>query len=81
MLDSENIACFDITRESRFERPSQRLEEAAADMRAATGAEVTAVAGDITTETGRAAALAAFTNSSIRAGGSCARHFPAGPDL
>lgn len=40
-------------------RTAETLEATAADIRAATGARVTAVAGDITTEAGRAAALAA----------------------
>ena len=46
-------------------RDPGRLEEAAADMRAATGSEVNWVAGDITTETGRAAALAACPDPEI----------------
>ena len=41
------------------------LEQTAADIRAATGAKVTAVAGDITTEAGRAAALAACPEPDI----------------
>ena len=40
-------------------RTTATLEATAAEIRAATGAKVTAVAGDITTEAGRAAALAA----------------------
>ena len=40
-------------------RTAETLEEAAAEIRAATGASVTAVASDITTEAGRAAVLAA----------------------
>ncbi len=40
-------------------RTAETLEATAAEIRAATGAKVTAVAGDITTEAGRAAALAA----------------------
>ncbi len=40
-------------------RTAETLEAAAADIRAATGARVTAVPGDITTEAGRTAALAA----------------------
>ncbi len=40
-------------------RNAATLEQAAAEIRAATGAKVTPVAGDITTEAGRAAALAA----------------------
>jgi 3-oxoacyl-[acyl-carrier protein] reductase len=39
-------------------RGAEALERTAAEIRAATGAKVTAVAGDITTEAGRAAALA-----------------------
>lgn len=46
----------DVTITARTPGP---LEQAAADIRAATGVAVTAVAGDITTEAGRAAALAA----------------------
>ena len=41
------------------------LEDAAAEIRAATGAAVTAVAGDITTPAGRAAALAACPEPDI----------------
>ncbi len=41
------------------------LEQTAAEIRAETGAEVTAVAGDITTEAGRAAALAACPDPDI----------------
>ena len=41
------------------------LESAAAEIRAATGVTVTAVAGDITTEAGRAAALAACPEPDI----------------
>ena len=41
------------------------LEQTAADIRAATGGRVTAVAGDITTEAGRAAALAACPEPDI----------------
>ncbi len=40
-------------------RGKQTLEQTAAEIRAATGASVVTVAGDITTESGRAAALAA----------------------
>jgi len=40
-------------------RTASRLEETASEIRQLTGAKVTAVAGDITTEEGRAAALAA----------------------
>ncbi len=40
-------------------RTAETLEQTAAEIRQATGATVTAVAGDITTEAGRAAALAA----------------------
>jgi len=46
-------------------RDAGRLEVAAAEIRSATGAELTAVAGDITTETGRAAALAACPDPEI----------------
>ena len=42
-----------------------RLEAAAAEIRAATGAKVTAVAGDISSEAGRAATLAACPNPDI----------------
>src|SRR5713226_10641232 len=40
-------------------RTAETLEQTAAEIRTATGAEVTVVAGDITTETGRAETLAA----------------------
>ena len=43
-------------------RTASDLEATAADIRKETGANVTAVAGDITTEAGRAAALAACPN-------------------
>ena len=43
----------------------ETLEATAAEIRAATGAKVTAVAGDITTEAGRAAALAACPEPDI----------------
>src|SRR5690348_15546277 len=46
-------------------RTKETLEAAAAEIRQATGARVTAVAGDITTEAGRAAALAACPNPDI----------------
>jgi 3-oxoacyl-[acyl-carrier protein] reductase len=46
-------------------RTVETLEATAAEIRAATGAKVTAVAGDITTEAGRAAALAACPNPDI----------------
>ena len=46
-------------------RTAETLEATAAEIRAATGAKVTAVAGDITTEAGRAAALAACPNPDI----------------
>jgi 3-oxoacyl-[acyl-carrier protein] reductase len=46
-------------------RTAETLERTAADIRAATGATVTAVAGDITTEAGRAAALAACPDPDI----------------
>ena len=46
-------------------RTRETLEAAAAEIRRETGAEVTAVAGDITTEAGRAAALAACPNPDI----------------
>jgi 3-oxoacyl-[acyl-carrier protein] reductase len=46
-------------------RTAATLEQTAAEIRAATGASVTAVAGDITTEAGRAAALAACPDPDI----------------
>ena len=46
-------------------RTQSTLEATAAEIRAATGVSVTAVAGDITTEAGRAAALAACPNPDI----------------
>jgi 3-oxoacyl-[acyl-carrier protein] reductase len=46
-------------------RTAETLEEAAAAIRRETGAKVTAIAGDITTEQGRAAALAACPNPDI----------------
>jgi len=46
-------------------RTASDLEATAADIRKETGANVTAVAGDITTEAGRAAALAACPNPDI----------------
>lgn len=46
-------------------RSAGTLEQAAADIRAATGARVTPVAGDITTPEGRAAALAACPQPDI----------------
>jgi 3-oxoacyl-[acyl-carrier protein] reductase len=46
-------------------RTAAALEQTAAEIRAATGATVTAVAGDITTEAGRAAALAACPEPDI----------------
>jgi 3-oxoacyl-[acyl-carrier protein] reductase len=46
-------------------RGREALEATAAEIRAATGAKVTAVAGDITTEEGRQAALAACPNPDI----------------
>ncbi len=46
-------------------RGRDRLEATAAEIRAATGAKVTAVAGDITTQEGRAAALAAVPSPDI----------------
>ena len=46
-------------------RGRDRLEATAAEIRAATGAKVTAVAGDITTPEGRAAALAAVPSPDI----------------
>jgi 3-oxoacyl-[acyl-carrier protein] reductase len=46
-------------------RTEETLEATAAEIRAATGAKVTAVAGDITTEAGRAAALAACPEPDI----------------
>src|SRR5258708_29986420 len=46
-------------------RTAETLEQTAAEIRTATGAEVTAVAGDITTEAGRAATLAACPEPDI----------------
>ena len=46
-------------------RTAETLERAAAEIRAATGSEITPVPGDITTEAGRAAALAACPNPDI----------------
>ena len=46
-------------------RGREALEQTAAEIRAATGAKVTAVAGDITTPEGRAAALAALPSPDI----------------
>ncbi len=46
-------------------RTAETLERTAADIRAATGAPVTAVAGDITTASGRQAALAACPDPDI----------------
>src|SRR5216684_1965081 len=46
-------------------RTAEALERTAAEIRAATGAQVTAVAGDITSEAGRAAALAACPEPDI----------------
>ena len=46
-------------------RTEATLEQTAAEIRAATGASVTTVAGDITTEAGRAAALAACPEPDI----------------
>jgi 3-oxoacyl-[acyl-carrier protein] reductase len=46
-------------------RGAEALEQTAQDIRAATGATVTTVAGDITTEAGRAAALAACPSPDI----------------
>ena len=46
-------------------RTAETLEATAAEIRAATGAKVIAVAGDITTEAGRAAALAACPEPDI----------------
>ena len=46
-------------------RTAETLERTAAEIRAATGATVTAVPGDITTEAGRAAALAACPEPDI----------------
>ena len=46
-------------------RTLETLEATAAEIRAATGAKVTAVAGDITTDAGRAAALAACPDPDI----------------
>src|SRR5215472_9943450 len=46
-------------------RTAETLEQTAAEIRRETGAKVTAVPGDITTEEGRAAALAACPNPDI----------------
>ena len=46
-------------------RTAETLEQTAAEIRTATGAKVTAVAGDITTEAGRAATLAACPEPDI----------------
>src|SRR5229473_719195 len=46
-------------------RTAETLEQTAADIRRETGAKVTAVAGDITTEAGRAATLAACPEPDI----------------
>ncbi|MEA2788783.1 MAG: 3-oxoacyl-[acyl-carrier protein] reductase, partial [Acetobacteraceae bacterium] len=46
-------------------RTAATLEETAAEIRQMTGAKVTAVAGDITSEAGRAAALAACPSPDI----------------
>jgi 3-oxoacyl-[acyl-carrier protein] reductase len=46
-------------------RTAETLEQTAAEIRKATGSKVTAVPGDITTEAGRAAALAACPNPDI----------------
>src|SRR5260221_7577219 len=46
-------------------RPAADLERTAKEIRDATGTKVTAVPGDITTEAGRAAALAACPNPDI----------------
>jgi 3-oxoacyl-[acyl-carrier protein] reductase len=46
-------------------RTAETLEQTAAEIRSSTGAKVTAVAGDITTEAGRAAALAACPEPDI----------------
>ncbi len=46
-------------------RTRETLEATAAEIRAATGAKVTAIAGDITTDAGRAAALAACPEPDI----------------
>src|ERR1700676_2666625 len=46
-------------------RTASELEATAAEIRSATGAKVTAVPGDITTDAGRAAALAACPNPDI----------------
>ncbi|MBV9785506.1 MAG: SDR family oxidoreductase [Acidisphaera sp.] len=46
-------------------RTAEVLERTAAELRTATGAEITAVPGDITTEEGRAAALAACPDPDI----------------
>ena len=60
-------------------RTRATLDAAAAEIRAKTGAKVTAVAGDVTTESGRAAALAACPNPDIlvnNAGGAAAWRLP-----
>ena len=46
-------------------RGKEELEKTAAEIRAATGATITAIAADITTEEGRAAALAACPTQAI----------------
>src|SRR5690348_9412299 len=46
-------------------RTAETLEQTAADIRSATGAKVTTVAGDITTDAGRTAALAACPEPDI----------------
>src|SRR5438045_5458315 len=46
-------------------RTAETLEQTAEEIRRATGAKVTAVAGDITTEAGRAATLAACPEPDI----------------
>ena len=46
-------------------RDAKKLEAAAAELASLTGAKVTAVAGDITTEAGRAATLAACPEPDI----------------
>ncbi len=60
-------------------RTKETLEQTAEEIRAATGGTVTAVAGDITTEVGRAAALAACPEPDIlvnNAGGPPHGDFP-----
>src|SRR3990172_1380977 len=60
-------------------RGKEVLEKTAEEIRAATGVKVIALAGDITTEAGRALVLAAFPDPDIlvnNAGGPPPRDFP-----